>query len=322
MYRVKDLFEHHGLKLKLSLISKEEGLDEPLPLPKAHRPGLSLAGYLKSFAYHRILVFGRAEMEYLSDLEPEIRRERLCGVFQKSPPAVIITRDFQPNEELMLLCKKGGIPLFTSPMKTTDMMTKLTLCLEQDFAPSTSRHGNLVEVFGIGVLIEGESAVGKSETTLGLIEKGHCLIADDIVKIRQLDGIQLEGMSAALGKHMMEVRGIGVINIAHLYGATSVKDSKNIDLVIRLQAADDDFNLDDRIGLSDTTMDVLDVPLPLHIIPVRPGRDIVLLAETVVLQHRLKKMGLDSAREFTSRLNAVMREKDRKHSTRNLLKGS
>ncbi len=192
-----------------------------------------------------------------------------------------------------------------------NLLSKLTYLLTEDFAPSMSCHGTLVEVFGVGVLIQGDSAVGKSEAALGLIERGHRLICDDLVKVRKKEGAYLEGSWAtSLARHHMEIRGIGIINVAHLYGAVCVRNQKSIDIVVRLEVWRDD-HFYDRTGIEDKHTILLDVQIPFHILPVKPGRDVVLLLETIALNHRLKGMGYNSAQEFSSKVLELTMSKNK-----------
>lgn len=305
MYSVQNLFEQHGEYLGLELIVGHSGMRRRIKVPEAHRPGVSLTGYLKSHAKKRILVFGKVEMEYLNDLKNNLRVERLEAILTPETPAVIITRRYRPPEELQILCEKHSIPLFRTPMTTMNLLSKLTLLLTGEFAPSVSYHGTLVEVFGVGVLIQGDSSVGKSEAALGLIERGHRLISDDIVRVKKREGTYLEGSGAELTRHHMEIRGIGIINVAHLYGAVCVRDSKSIDIVVKLEAWDD-HSFYDRVGTDEKYCDILGLKVPFHVLPVKPGRDVVLLLETIALNHRLKGMGYNSAKEFRSKLLEMM----------------
>ncbi len=323
MYLVEDLFKRHGERLGLELIAGKEGLRRAIKVPEAHRPGLGLSGYLKYHAGKRILIFGKVEMEYLRDLEPQVRIQRLEGILSAQTPAVIIARNYRATKELVQLCERYELPLFRASMSTMSLLSKLTLLMNEEFALSISLHGTLVEVFGVGVLIQGDSAVGKSEAALGLIERGHRLISDDIVKVKKREGSHLEGSGAELTRHHMEIRGIGIINVANLYGAVCVRDYKSIDIVVKLETWDDQ-NFYDRVGLDEKYCDILGVKLPFHILPVKPGRDVVLLLETIALNHRLKGMGYHSAREFNSKLLGMINEKPtkRKRASETLEKGS
>ncbi len=313
-YSVETFFRCHGERLGLELVAGARGIKREIKLPEVHRPGLSLAGYLKSYAGKRILTFGRVEIQYLRDLDPKLRVERLKAILTKSTPAVIVARHFRPPKELQILCEENNIPLFRTHMSTMNLIGKMTLLLSDEFAESTSQHGTLVEVFGVGVLIQGNSSVGKSEAALGLIERGHRLISDDIVRIKKREENYLEGFGAELTRHHMEIRGIGIINVANLYGAVCVRDNKSIDLVVELEVWDD-LNFYDRVGLDEKYTNILGIKLPLHILPVKPGRDVVLLLETIALNHRLKAMGYNSAKEFNLKLLELISSKSKRRSS-------
>lgn len=313
MYLVEDLYKRYGARLGLELIAGEKGLRRRIKIPEAHRPGLSLSGYLRDHAGKRIMIFGRVEIEYLRDLDPEIRIKRLEAILSHTSqtPAVIIARRYRPPKELILLCDQSKIPLLRSNMTTMSLLSKLTLLLNEEFSPSMNCHGTLVEVFGVGVLIQGDSSVGKSEAALGLIERGHRLITDDIVKVKKRDDDHLEGFGEELTRHHMEIRGIGIINVAHLYGAVCVRDHKSIDIVVKLEVWDDQ-HFYDRVGIDENHCDILGIKLPFHILPVKPGRDVVLLLETIALNHRLKRMGYNSAKEFNTKLLEMIASKQKK----------
>lgn len=301
MYLVKDLYERHAERLGLQLVAGKEGLNRKIKLPEAHRPGLGLSGYLKNYASKRLVVFGKVEIEYLRDLDSNLRRERLEAILTDETPAVLVARHYVPLKELRQIAEKRKIPLFRTNFSTVKLLSILTALLTEDFAPTISVHGTLVEVFGVGVLIQGASAVGKSEAALGLVERGHRLISDDVVQVRKSEGGYVEGSGVALTRHHMEIRGIGIINVANLYGAVCVRNEKSIDIVVRLEEWKDEYFYD-RIGLEEKSMELLDTALPYHILPVKPGRDVVLLLETIALNHRLKDMGFNSALEFSAKV--------------------
>lgn len=300
-YTVEDFYTQYGDLLGLELLAGKKGMDRKIIVPEAHRPGLPLAGYNKNHAEKRILVFGKVEIEFLRDLKPELRIERLDKLLTTRTPAVMVTRRFRPPRELMFLCEKHQVPLFRATMSTMNLLSKLTQLLTEEFSPSMTCHGSLVEVFGVGVMIQGDSSVGKSEAALGLVERGHRLISDDVVKIKKREGMHLEGFGAGLTQYHMEIRGIGIINVAHLYGAVCVRTSKNIDLIVKMEVWDDQ-HFYDRVGLEEHFCDLLGIKVPFHVLPVKPGRDVVLLLETIALNHRLKDMGYNSAREFRNKL--------------------
>jgi HPr kinase/phosphorylase len=312
MYRVEDLYRQHGAALGLECIAGKLGMKRRIKVPESHRPGLALTGYLKSHASKRILIFGRVEMEYLKDLSTALRIERLDALLTVQTPAVIVARGYKSLKELHSICEKKDIPLFRATMTTMNLLSKLTLLLTEEFAPSLNCHGTLVEVFGVGVLIQGESSVGKSEAGLGLIERGHRLISDDIVKVKKRENY-IEGSGAELTRHHMEIRGLGIINVANLYGAVCVREKKSVDIVVKLETWDN-HSFYDRVGLDEKYCDILSIKVPFHILPVKPGRDVVLLLETIALNHRLKKMGYNSAKEFNTKLLETISRKQKRKS--------
>jgi HPr kinase/phosphorylase len=308
MYTVQNLIDKYGGQLGLQLIAGKNGLRRPIKVPEVHRPGLPLSGYLKNYASQRILIFGNVEILYLKDLDKKARIVRLRDILTPRTPAVIVAGRFQPAKELILFCEQDGIPLFKATRPTMNLLSRLTLLLSEEFSPTMTCHGTLVEAFGVGVLIQGDSSVGKSEAALGLIERGHRLISDDVVKIRLREGAQLEGSGPELTRHLMEIRGIGIINVAHLYGAVCVRDHKTLELIVKLEEWDD-RRFYDRIGLDEKYYDILGIDVPYHVLPVKPGRDVVLLIETIVLNHRLKEMGYNSAKEFNAKLLETISKK-------------
>lgn len=301
MYSVKDFFDKHGKTLDLEILSGHSGMDRAIKVPEVQRPGLSLAGYLRYFASRRILIFGKLEILYLKDIDSQTRIQRLKGILTKETPAVIVARKYRPPKELTACCEEEKIPLLQASIPTMDLVIKMTILLNEEFSPSITCHGTLVEAFGVGMMIQGDSSVGKSEAALGLIERGHRLISDDVVRIKLREGSYLEGSGPELTRHLMEIRGIGIINVAHLYGAVCVRDKKNLDLVVKLEEWNDS-HFYDRIGLDEKFSNILGINVPFHVLPVKPGRDVSLLLETVALNHRLKDMGYNSAKEFNAKL--------------------
>lgn len=301
MLEVADLVNRYNETLLLDLVAGEGGIKRSIKVPEIERPGLTLSGFLRGHSPKRILIFGRVEMEYLREMDESIRRMRLATIFSDQLPLVIISRRLRPFPEMMELCEEKGIPLFRTSLSTSQLLRTLTVILGEEFSPTMSCHGTLVETYGVGVLIQGDSSIGKSETALGLIERGHRLISDDVVIVKKTDGVNLIGTGPDLTRHMLEIRGIGIINVAHIYGAVCISEKRRIDLVVKLEEWDDD-HFYDRVGLEEKYLDLLGVKLPFYVMPVKPGRDVVLLLETVVLNHRLKQMGYNSAKEFNVKL--------------------
>jgi len=310
---VYHFFNKYKVVLDLHFIETKDVVKKILKVPEVERPGLALAGYLKGHSHHRILLFGKMEIEYLNDLHGTLRLERLKGVLSKKVPAVIITDGLKAVEELKQVCEDCGIPLLGSTQDTMCLFNQITVLLAEEFSPSVSCHGTLVEAFGVGLLIQGDSSIGKSEAALGLIERGHRLISDDVVRIKKRKGGYLEGTGPELTRHLLEIRGIGIINVANIYGAVCVSESQRIDLIVKLEEWDDN-HFYDRVGLEEKYCDILGVKVLHHVLPVKPGRDVVLLLETIILNHRLKEMGYNSAKEFNVKLleTIAKKEKERK----------
>ena len=310
--KIADLYKEKKEEWKLELVAGGSALQRLIQIPEVHRPGLSLAGYLKDNSPKRVLVLGRVEVSYLKDLTPTMRLKRVRQVVSAKTPALFICRQYLPPPELITLCEERGVPLFRSRLRTIDLITELNLLLVDVFAPQMSCHSSLVEVHGLGVLIRGESAVGKSETALGLVERGHTLIGDDIVRIKKR-GNWLEGVGVEPSRHHMEVRGIGIINVANLYGVARIREKKRIDIVVELEDWDETCFYD-RIGLEEKTTKMLGLSLPFYTMPIKPGRDVVLLLETLALNHKLKRMGYHSAQELDSKLLSLIERKSEKEN--------
>lgn len=311
MYTIEEFFNTHKDDLKLELIGGNKGIKKKIKRPEVHRPGLILTGYLKNYLPGRVLVLGKSEIAYLKELPISLRLERIHKILQCKTPAVFLGKRNRMVKELKTLCNQYNIPLFHTRLRTMNLLSKLTLILMESFASTTTLHGTLIEVFGVGVLIQGDSSIGKSEAALGLIERGHRLISDDIVKIKKRENAHLVGYGPELTRHLMEIRGIGIINVAHLYGAVCVRPDKRLDIVVKLEEWDD-RHFYDRVGLELNYTDILDIQVPFHTLPVKPGRDVVLLIETLALNHRLKDMGYNSAKEFNVKLLDVITNRRKK----------
>lgn len=307
MYSVSDFYKQHKEELGLTLVSGEKSLKKKILKPEVQRPGLGLSGYMKNFVASRIHIFGRIELDYLKGLTSSIKSERLQKILTKMTPAIIVSHRHRVPKELLKVCEMQNIPLFHSNLPTMNLVSDLIVLLTEEFSPKTMMHATLVEVFGVGVMIRGDSAVGKSEAALGLIERGHRLITDDVVKIKKTKRNVLIGSGPDLTRHMMEIRGIGLINVAHLYGAVCVRPDKRIDIVVKLAPWEDKLYYD-RVN-NNETCDILGNDVPFHLLPVKPGRDVVLLIETISLNHRLKDMGYNSAEEFNGKLLRAIAQK-------------
>lgn len=297
--------------ISLDKLGKELALEEVyMPVPSSeilitnrevNRPGLALAGFLTVFEPTRIQVIGRAEMQYLFEIGKDVAEARLEAFFAQKPVAVIITTNFEIGEEILLPAKKYGVPILRSREKTSPMMATLIASLNTHLANRITQHGVLVEVYGEGVLILGDSGIGKSETAIALVERGHRLIADDAVEIKRVSAKTLVGSAPSLIKHYVELRGIGIIDVRRIYGMGAVKDTEKIDLVIHLEPWVEG-KMYDRFGLEEQTYNILGLEIPSITVPVRPGRSIPIILEIAAMNHRQKKMGYNTAAELEKQL--------------------
>jgi HPr kinase/phosphorylase len=295
-----DLKEHNSLNLHC--IGGRKGLSREIDIPVLNRPGLALSGFYDSFAYKRVQVFGQGEVSYLRKLAKEGTMENIKQMFTYEIPCCIFTHNLTPDREFFEEAEKAQCPVLQTDLGTSEFSSRLMRILSDIFAPEKSIHGVLVEVYGLGILILGDSGVGKSETALELIERGHRLVADDVVVIRCVSGNILMGAGGnkIIGHHM-EIRGLGIINITHIFGVGAIRDRKQIQLVVVLEEWDSGKNYD-RLGTEEISMEILGVSIPKLEIPVKPGRNIPIIIETAAMNERLKKMGYHSAKEFNQNI--------------------
>ena len=291
--------------LGLSMVGGVEGMRHLIRDKSVNRPALVLTGYFKSFAAKRIQLFGAGEMAYLRDLPEDRQEEVLTGIARKHIPCMVVSRQLVPVPAMFAVADRFSIPLMRTRMTSRDFLSTATLLLDDQFAPRVTEHGTLMDVKGIGTLIRGESGVGKSESALALIERGHSLVADDFVSIRLINERELLGTSSELNRGYMECRGLGIVNIAELFGIRSVRREKRIDMVVTFQEWKPGMD-EERTGLETETYEILGIPVPHVRLPVRPGRDMARLVEVAAMTEALKQMGHDSAREFNERLIAYM----------------
>ncbi|MCQ2604054.1 MAG: HPr(Ser) kinase/phosphatase [Spirochaetia bacterium] len=294
-----DLKENDALSLKC--VAGRQGLGKEITLSYLDRPGLALIGFFDDFTYQRIQIFGKRESSFIQKMEKENNLENIEKFFSYQIPCCIFSTGLHPGEKIKAIASKAQCPLLETPLSSTELTRRLARILGAVFAPKQTIYGVLVEVYGIGILIQGKSGVGKSETALELIERGHRLIADDIVEVRNVYGNSLvgRGNNQQLAHHM-EIRGLGIINITHLYGVGAVRDQKEIQLVVNLEEWDNNKEYN-RLGTDDITTDILGIQIPSLVIPVKPGRNIPIIIETAAMNERLKSMGYFSAKEFNRR---------------------
>ncbi|MBN2401529.1 MAG: HPr kinase/phosphorylase [Spirochaetes bacterium] len=293
------------INLQLELLAGEKGLDKEICVGDVNRPGLSLAGFFDFFAFSRIQLFGLGETAYMRNISDKQMKEMLETFFSYDILCCVFTHDVKPNQIFIELANAKNIPTFVSRYSTTRFISLWTHAVEQYFAQEMTIHGSLVDVFGVGVLLLGKSGVGKSECALELIEKGHRLVADDVVEIQKIDELFLFGTAAEIIRHHMEIRGLGIINVREIYGIGSVRNRKRIDIIVMLEEWDETKEYD-RLGLDELKYTILDIDLSYITVPVRPGRNIPILIETAALNHRLKKMGTNSARELDLKIKDIV----------------
>lgn len=308
---VREFYELFKEKLQLELVAGEAGLGKIIKERSLNRPAAALTGYFKYFAWKRIQLFGAGEMGYLRDLDEADETRVLKKLFECDVPCLIISRKLSPSKGMRTLADQFSIPVIRSVLSSKELTTEATLLMEEAFAPQTLMHGTLLDVRGVGTLICGESGVGKSECALALIERGHSLVADDLTYIKRLSDNELIGNPAELSRGYMECRGLGIINIAKLFGVRSVRLKKRIDLVIHFISWTPEI-YEDRTGLDEKFLEILDVKVPLVEIFVRPGRDMAQLVEVAAMMQAFKQMGHDSATEFNERLIAHISSEGKK----------
>jgi HPr kinase/phosphorylase len=298
--RLLDL-AREGDILHLRIITGGRTLQKSITTYDIHRPGLTLAGDYDFFDYEKIQVFGRGEYHYLVKIINNNKLESIERFFSYPVSCCIFSHGNDPPPLFLDMAEQAEVPVLVSSLPTNTMNTRLTKILEDAFAPRTSVHGVLVEVFGVGIQIVGKSGVGKSECALELVERGHRLVADDVVDMRSISDTLLIGSGAKLIRHHMEIRGLGIINIKQLFGVGAIRDQKQIQLVVSLEEWDSKKEYD-RLGLEESVYTILGVELPLLTIPVKPGRNIPILIETAAMNFRLAKLGFNTAKEFNNEL--------------------
>ncbi len=288
--------------LGLRIVAGEGGFSRVISWGRIQRPGLALAGYEAFIKPGRIQILGESELNYLDTMPPDVRSERISAICALPVAAFVVTKGQVVPEDLIRECRLREVPLLVSDQTTSVVIQSITRILEDELAPTTTVHGVLVDVYGMGVLLLGDSGIGKSECALDLIQRGHRLVADDVVEIRKYPNGSIVGRAAEMIRYHMELRGIGIINIKHLFGVSAVRASKSIELVIELQRWDPAKRYD-RLGLDGETYTILDRPRPLLRLPVASGRNIALLIEIAARNELLKSQGYDAAKEFALKVD-------------------
>ena len=302
---VAHFIETYRTRLKMELVTGGAGLHRLIREGSINRPSLALTGFFKYFANKRIQVLGAAEMTFLKTLTPEKQIEIFTGMVRLHIPCLVLTRNFHPTTAMLKVATDMRLPIIRTPMITMNFVNLATLCIDNEFAPGSTEHATTLDVRGIGVMLRGTSGVGKSECALALIERGHSLVADDLTVIKLLDERELIASSRPLNRGYMECRGIGIINIAEMFGVKSIRLDKRIDLVISLHEWSPEV-IEERTGLEENYYEILNQRVPHIELYVRPGRDMARLVEVAALTQALKKMGHDPAKDFNDRLIAYM----------------
>lgn len=282
--------------------------DKQVKLPDINRPALQLSGFFKHFASERVQIIGYVEYSYLKTLDEEKKKEVYETLMSYEIPCLIFCRNLRPDELLLAEANKRNIPVFATEKKTSQFMAEIIRWLNVELAPCISIHGVLVDVYGVGVLIMGESGIGKSEAALELIKRGHRLVSDDVVEIRKVSDETLVGSAPDITRHFIELRGIGIVDVKNLFGVLSVKQTQNIDLVITLEDWDRDKEYD-RLGLEEQHTEFLGNKVVCHQLPIRPGRNLAIIVETAAINYRQKKMGYNAAQELYKRVQQNLAKK-------------
>jgi HPr kinase/phosphorylase len=302
---VERFYTEHAGALELNLIAGASGLKRVIREPTVNRPGLVLSGFTRYFANKRVQVIGNAEAFFLKSLSPGEQAKRYEVFFSYKVPCVVFSRNLHPDRLFLKAAEQARVPIFRCPMVTMKFINLATLALEMMFAPRGTEMGSMVDILGVGVIIRGESGIGKSESVLALIERGYSLVADDITKVTLVDGREVVGTGAEVTRDHMEVRGIGIINVAAMFGVKSIRHEKRVDLVITLKSWNEVADVD-RLGLEEEYVKILGIDIPHIILPVRPGRDLARLIEVAAFQAKLKSAGYNPAKELNDRLISRM----------------
>jgi HPr kinase/phosphorylase len=304
------LFDVNKQRLKLESVNGDVGFEREITDKNIHRPGLALAGYVELFTYDRVQIFGNTEIRYLNHLTFQERINAFKTIFKFDLPCIFVTGENKLDEELVAIATEHHVSVILTPLETTKFVYFISDFLDDHFAPQTVLHGSFVDVDGIGVLITGRSGIGKSEIALDLVERGHRLVADDVVMVtRKGEGI-LMGAGSDVVKHYMEIRGLGLIDVRSIFGIRSIRFQKRVEIIVELQEWRNDIEYT-RTGLDHENISILGVSLPHIKLPIVPGKNITVIVEVIAMDYQLKHYGYDSAKEFAKRLDAAIAEKSK-----------
>ncbi|HGY54093.1 MAG TPA: HPr kinase/phosphorylase [Caldithrix abyssi] len=306
---VRTLLSETQSQLKLKLVCSENGLNRKITTSELHRPGLALSGFVELFTHDRLQILGNTEIKYLSGLQPSALTRSIDRFIEFEIPAIIVTNNNPVPKQLIEAATRRYISIFSTPFSTTRLIHLLSEYLESKFAPRVSMHGSLVDVYGIGILFTGRSGIGKSEIALDLVERGHRLVADDLIIVTKKAEQVLIGSGREIAEHILEIRGIGLIDVRQMFGIRGVRMQKRVEVVVKL--VDWDKNLDfERVGLEEKTTEILGVELPEITLAINPGKNITVIAETIAMNYLLRMYGYHTPKEFNKRLKKYMKEKD------------
>jgi HPr kinase/phosphorylase len=305
--RLRDLVTARREALQLEPLTGQLGLDRLLPQAEVASPGLALAGYTARFAPDRIHVLGETEITYLEALSADERRRALDGFFAFDLPVVFVTKGLQVPPDLLALATARQIPVIRTALKTAEFYRRIKPILEEAFAARTTLHGSLADIYGVGLLFVGRSGIGKSECVLDLVERGHRLVADDVVQVSRRGHDILIGQGHELAQHHMEIRGVGLVDIPALFGVRAVRQQKRIEVVVQLEDWDNAQDAE-RTGLGQQEVEILEVKLPKVVVPLNPGKNLTVISEVVAMMHLLRYSGVDVAAAFNERLIRRMKE--------------
>ncbi len=309
MLTVRTLLKENEDRLKFRLVCSENGLNRKITTGDLHRPGLALSGFVELFTSDRVQILGNTEIKYLQGLNPSALKRSVDRFIEFEIPAIIITNNNPVPEVLVEAATRRYISILSTPFSTTRVVHLLGEYLEEKFAPRISVHGSLVDVYGIGILLTGRSGIGKSEIALDLVERGHRLVTDDLVIITRKTEEVLIGKGQEISEHVMEIRGVGLVDVRRIFGIRSVRLQKRVEVEVHL--VDWEKNKDfERVGLVDNTTEILGVEVPQVILPINPGKNVTVIAETIAMNHLLKTYGHHTPKEFDKRLKDYMKKKD------------
>lgn len=302
---VRNLIDETEETLQLKLCCSANGLNKKIVTGELHRPGLALAGFTATFTYNRIQILGNTEISYLKSLSKEEMHRSIDKVLEFAIPVIIVTSDDSAPKYLFKVAGQRDIPVLNSPLQTTSFIHLLTDYLQRKFAETISKHGSLVDVYGIGILFTGRSGIGKSEIALDLVERGHRLVADDLVVLTKRTGDVIIGFGVENSEHMMEIRGVGIVDVKRMFGIRGVRKQKRVEVLAHLEDWDENKQYD-RLGLDEKTENILGAEIPKVVLPINPGKNITVIAETIAMDQLLKMYGYHSAKEFNKSLRARM----------------